>query len=341
MTLRHDDVLICARDAEGLAARLVDAGPAHDDEQFGDACRIAGVDAPPVRVAAQPEGIKTFLTNGRAELWPVHCPGVMSMARATDPKAAAILDRVESATALELGRLHGTFREVPASPRFLPGARVRLRPGPRRTDAQDMFLEGKIATVESVLRDVEGRDAPDAVLACIGGGSNAMGIFYPFLEEDAVRLYGVEAAGEGLDRRHAATLSLGAPGVLHGAMSYLLQDAHGQVELAHSISAGLDYPGVGPEHAYLKDTGRVRYAAITDDEALDGVRLLARTEGIIPALESAHALALVAREREAWAGKTVLVNLSGRGDKDVAQVARLMGADLSGTGAEAGEVTEG
>jgi tryptophan synthase beta chain len=172
------------------------------------------------------------------------------------------------------------------------------------------------------LLDQEGRKAPDAVIACVGGGSNAMGIFYPFIEDEEVFLYGVEAAGEGLDRRHAATLSLGSPGVLHGAMSYLLQDDAGQVQLAHSISAGLDYPGVGPEHAYLKDTGRVRYASITDDEAVEGVRLLSRTEGIIPALETAHAVAFLARlagemERDA----VVILNCSGRGDKDMGTIA--------------------
>ena len=178
--------------------------------------------------------------------------------------------------------------------------------------------------VRQQLRAAEGREVPDAVVACVGGGSNAMGIFYPFLSED-VRLYGVEAAGEGLDRRHAATLSLGQPGVLHGAMSYLLQDAHGQVELAHSISAGLDYPGVGPEHSYLKDTGRVAYASITDEEALDGVRLLARTEGIIPALESAHAVAFLRRLAPEMDRDAVLVlNCSGRGDKDMGTIARFL-----------------
>ncbi len=171
------------------------------------------------------------------------------------------------------------------------------------------------------LREAEGRETPDAVVACVGGGSNAMGLFYPFLD-DEVTLYGIEAAGEGLDGRHAATLSLGEPGVLHGAMSYLLQDAAGQVEIAHSISAGLDYPGVGPEHSYLKDTGRVTYRAVTDAEALDGVKLLSRTEGIIPALETAHAIAaLPAICATMSEEETIVVNVSGRGDKDMTTIA--------------------
>ena len=175
------------------------------------------------------------------------------------------------------------------------------------------------------LLEVEGRETPDAVVACVGGGSNAMGIFYPYLD-DGVRLVGVEAAGEGLDARHAATLTLGQPGVLHGAMSYLLQDAAGQVEIAHSISAGLDYPGVGPEHSHLKDTGRVDYRSITDAEALEGVKLLSRTEGIIPALETAHAVAVLpALCAEMSENQIVVVNVSGRGDKDMATIAERLG----------------
>ncbi|MDX1547003.1 MAG: tryptophan synthase subunit beta [Rhodothermales bacterium] len=175
------------------------------------------------------------------------------------------------------------------------------------------------------LREAEGRETPDAVVACVGGGSNAIGIFYPFLDDADVRLYGVEAAGEGLGGRHAATLTRGAPGILHGTMSYLLQDDAGQVQLAHSISAGLDYPGVGPEHAYLKDAGRVRYESATDAEALDAVRLLSRTEGIIPALETAHAVALLPRLAEEMAADAVVVvNCSGRGDKDMTTIAEAM-----------------
>ncbi len=165
---------------------------------------------------------------------------------------------------------------------------------------------------------------PDGVFACVGGGSNAIGMFYGFLDDEDVELVGVEAAGAGLEsRRHSASLAKGAPGVLHGSLSYLLQDASGQVQEAHSVSAGLDYPGVGPEHAYLKDRGLARYESATDVEALDAFRTLARLEGIIPALEPAHALAQVVREADRWRGRTVLVCLSGRGDKDVAEVALL------------------
>jgi tryptophan synthase beta chain len=167
------------------------------------------------------------------------------------------------------------------------------------------------------IRKAEGRD-PDILLACVGGGSNAIGLFEPFLGTTA-RMIGVEAAGHGLNTgKHAATLSLGAPGVLHGSLSYLLQDAGGQVELAHSISAGLDYPGVGPEHSALKDAGRVEYVAVTDEEALAGARLLARLEGIIPALESAHAVAWLEKLAPEFTSDTlVIVNVSGRGDKDM------------------------
>lgn len=166
---------------------------------------------------------------------------------------------------------------------------------------------------------------PDAVIACVGGGSNAIGIFRAFLDED-VALYGVEAAGEGLDSgRHSAPLARGEPGVLHGSRSYLLQDSDGQVREAHSISAGLDYPGVGPEHSWLKDTGRVTYLFADDDDALDAFRLLAQTEGILPALEPAHAFARAFDlARELGAGRDILVNLSGRGDKDVEIVAAAM-----------------
>jgi tryptophan synthase beta chain len=164
---------------------------------------------------------------------------------------------------------------------------------------------------------------PGAVVACVGGGSNAIGIFHPFLE-DPVALYGVEAAGEGLDGRHAATLGRGSVGVLHGALSYLLQDADGQVLEAHSVSAGLDYPGVGPEHAFLKESGRATYHSATDAEALAAFHYLAEREGILPALESAHAIAFLLREAERLREHgSVLVCLSGRGDKDVQAVAEL------------------
>ena len=168
---------------------------------------------------------------------------------------------------------------------------------------------------------------PHTVVACVGGGSNAMGIFSGFLSDPGVRLVGVEAAGKGLATgHHSATLTAGTPGVLHGSLSYLLQDSDGQVAPAHSISAGLDYPGVGPEHSHLRDTGRVTYSTATDAEALEAFQALCRLEGIIPALETAHALAWVRRSAGQWAGsERVLVCLSGRGDKDVAHVADLLG----------------
>jgi tryptophan synthase beta chain len=171
---------------------------------------------------------------------------------------------------------------------------------------------------------------PHTVVACVGGGSNAMGIFSGFLEDPTVRLVGVEAAGEGLaSGHHSATLSVGTPGVLHGSLSYLLQDADGQVAPAHSISAGLDYPGVGPEHSYLRDTGRVSYQTATDAEALEAFQELSRLEGIIPALETAHALAWVRQSAGTFpSDAVVLVCLSGRGDKDVAHVAAALGIRL-------------
>jgi tryptophan synthase beta chain len=163
---------------------------------------------------------------------------------------------------------------------------------------------------------------PKTVVACVGGGSNAMGVFHAFVPDADVELVGVEAAGEGIEsERHSASLSRGTPGVLHGALSYLLQDESGQVHPAHSISAGLDYPGVGPEHSFLKDSGRATYVSVRDDEAMHGFQLLSRLEGIIPALETAHAIAWVERERARWtADDVVLLCISGRGDKDVAQV---------------------
>ena len=166
---------------------------------------------------------------------------------------------------------------------------------------------------------------PSAVVACVGGGSNAMGIFHAFEGDAEVRLIGVEAAGHGLESgEHSASLLRGTPGVLHGTLSYLLQDEDGQVHPAHSISAGLDYPGVGPEHAFLKDSGRASYVAVTDDEALEGFVMLSRLEGIIPALETAHAIAWVAKNSDGWsADDVILICVSGRGDKDMAQVTEL------------------
>jgi tryptophan synthase beta chain len=171
---------------------------------------------------------------------------------------------------------------------------------------------------------------PDALVACVGGGSNAMGLFYPFLPDMGVALYGVEAAGDGIETgRHAASLCAGRPGVLHGNRTYLLEDDNGQIRETHSISAGLDYPGVGPEHAWLKDTGRAHYVAIRDDEAVAAFHDLTRTEGIIPALESSHALAYAAKlAREMDRERVIVVCLSGRGDKDIHTVAAREGITL-------------
>ena len=171
---------------------------------------------------------------------------------------------------------------------------------------------------------------PDAVIACVGGGSNAMGLFYPYIEHESVRLIGVEAAGQGLATgKHAASLSAGSPGVLHGNRTYLLQDANGQITETHSVSAGLDYPGVGPEHAYLKDIGRAEYVSITDDEAMAAFHRLCLTEGIIPALESSHAVAYAMKMAATMKPEQhLLVNLSGRGDKDIGTVADISGAEF-------------
>jgi tryptophan synthase beta chain len=183
-------------------------------------------------------------------------------------------------------------------------------------------------TREQIMK-AEGR-LPDTLVACIGGGSNAMGLFHPFLDEPSIEMYGVEAAGDGLETdRHAASITGGKPGVLHGNRTYLLQDGDGQILETHSISAGLDYPGVGPEHSWLHDSGRVKYVSATDKEALDAFQLCTRSEGIIPALESAHAVAHVAR----IAGRLpkdhlIVMNMSGRGDKDIFTVAKALGTTL-------------
>ncbi len=171
---------------------------------------------------------------------------------------------------------------------------------------------------------------PDLLVACIGGGSNALGLFHPFLDDPSVKMLGVEAAGHGLDGdEHAASLLGGSPGVLHGNRTYLLQDEDGQITEGHSISAGLDYPGIGPEHAWLKESGRVDYTAVTDDEALEGFQLLCRTEGIIPALEPSHAIAAVAKVAPTMPKDSiVLMNLCGRGDKDIFTVAERLGVEL-------------
>lgn len=198
---------------------------------------------------------------------------------------------------------------------YIIGSVVGPHPYPRIVrDFQSVI--GKEARVQSF--EKEGR-LPDYVIACVGGGSNAMGIFYPFLEDESVKLIGVEAAGEGLNSgKHCAPLTAGEPGVLHGSISYLMQDTDGQVATTHSISAGLDYPGVGPEHSWLKDVGRARYVAITDREALTALQLLAHKEGIICALETAHAVAHLEKMRPELTPETVvIINCSGRGDKDM------------------------
>jgi tryptophan synthase beta chain len=180
---------------------------------------------------------------------------------------------------------------------------------------------------EQVL-EMEGR-LPDAVVACVGGGSNAIGLFHPFLNDEGVKIIGVEAAGEGMSARHAAAINGGRPGVLHGNKTYLLQDAEGQITEAHSISAGLDYPGIGPEHSWLHDVGRATYLTATDTEALQAFQLCAELEGIIPALESSHALARLPEiTRDLGKDGIVVLNLSGRGDKDVATVAQALGRQI-------------
>jgi tryptophan synthase beta chain len=179
------------------------------------------------------------------------------------------------------------------------------------------------------MQDVEGR-LPDYLVACVGGGSNAAGLFAPFVGDESVRMIGVEAGGEGVQHgRHAATLVAGEPGVLHGMFTYVLQDPDGQTLPVHSCSAGLDYPGVGPEHAYWKESGRAEYVAVNDQEALDAFTLLSETEGIIPALETAHAIAHVVKlAPKLSADQIIVVNLSGRGDKDVQEAARLLGRQI-------------
>jgi tryptophan synthase beta chain len=177
--------------------------------------------------------------------------------------------------------------------------------------------------------EAEGR-LPDAVIACVGGGSNAIGMFHPFLNDESVRLVGVEASGHGLDNLHAASIAGGRPGVLHGNRTYLLQDEDGQILEGHSISAGLDYPGIGPEHSWLHDVGRAEYRSCTDEEALAAFQLTAEIEGIIPALESAHAIAKVGDlAREIGKGGVIALCLSGRGDKDVGTVAAALGRKIS------------
>jgi tryptophan synthase beta chain len=198
-------------------------------------------------------------------------------------------------------------------------------------DFQSVIGEECLTQMPEMFKSLKmAEEQPDAVIACVGGGSNAMGIFYPYINHANTRLIGVEAAGEGMDTdRHSCSLQLGAPGVLHGNRTYILQDENGQITETHSVSAGLDYPGVGPEHAFLKDIGRAEYVGITDKEALDAFHYLCRTEGIIPALESSHAVAYAMKLAKTMrADQSILVNLSGRGDKDIGTVADLSNADF-------------
>lgn len=200
-----------------------------------------------------------------------------------------------------------------------------------------------IAQMPAMLQAHNNGPQPDAVIACVGGGSNAIGIFHPYIDFPKTRLIGVEAAGEGLDSgKHSASIQRGSPGVLHGNRTYLLQDKNGQITETHSISAGLDYPGVGPEHAYLADIGRAEYVGITDTEALEAFHYLCRTEGIIPALESSHAFAYALKLAPTMRpDQSILVNLSGRGDKDMGTVADLAGIELYDRPSMAGQIVKG
>ncbi len=209
---------------------------------------------------------------------------------------------------------------------YLIGSVVGMHPYPEMVrDFQSVIGH----EVRQQVLEAEGR-LPNALIACVGGGSNAMGLFHPFLADEGVRLYGVEAAGEGVGtNRHAAAINGGRPGVLHGSLSYLLQDQEGQVTEAHSISAGLDYPGIGPEHSWLHDVGRATYLTATDRDSLDAFKLCAELEGILPAIESAHALARLDQvTKDVGKDGIVVLNLSGRGDKDVATVAAHLGMDI-------------
>ncbi|KRG16194.1 tryptophan synthase subunit beta [Lederbergia galactosidilytica] len=211
---------------------------------------------------------------------------------------------------------------------YILGSVVGPHPFPKIVrDFQSVIGE---ETKQQILEQEE--KLPNAVVACIGGGSNAMGMFYPFIQDEEVKIYGVEAAGAGIETgEHAAVLTDGKAGILHGTMTYLLQDAHGQIQEAHSISAGLDYPGVGPEHSYLKDKGRVNYTSVTDAEALEAFQMLSKTEGIIPALESSHAVAFAVKlAKKMKASETLVVCLSGRGDKDVDAVRSAIGGQKNG-----------
>ena len=237
--------------------------------------------------------------------------------RAVESGAHTLKDAMNEALRDWVANVHDTF--------YIIGTAAGPHPYPELVrDFQSVI--GREARAQLMART--GR-LPDLLVAAIGGGSNAIGLFHPFLDDRDVRMLGVEAAGEGLEKKHAASLAGGFPGVLHGNKTYLLQDEDGQIAEAHSISAGLDYPGIGPEHAWLKDSGRVDYTAVTDREALDAFQLLCRTEGIIPALEPAHAIAAVARKaKEMQQDRIILANLCGRGDKDIFTVADALGVRI-------------
>ncbi|MCD2324899.1 tryptophan synthase subunit beta [Sphingomonas sp. IC-56] len=231
--------------------------------------------------------------------------------------AATLKDAMNEGLRDWVANVHDTF--------YIIGTAAGPHPYPELVrDFQSVI--GKEARAQMLARTGK---LPDLLVAAIGGGSNAIGLFHPFLDDADVAMLGVEAAGEGLDKRHAASLAGGEPGILHGNRTYLLQDEDGQITEAHSISAGLDYPGIGPEHAWLRDIGRVEYTSVTDTEALDAFQLLCRTEGIIPALEPSHAIAAVAKAARAMPhDKVILANLCGRGDKDIFTVASALGFDL-------------
>jgi tryptophan synthase beta chain len=236
---------------------------------------------------------------------------------AVESGARTLKDAMNEALRHWVANVHDTF--------YIIGTVAGPHPYPELVrDFQSVI--GKEARAQ--ILEAEGR-LPDMLIAPVGGGSNAIGLFHPFLDDDGIEIIGVEAAGEGLDKRHAASLAGGTPGILHGNKTYLLQDEDGQITEAHSISAGLDYPGIGPEHAWLHEIGRVRYEPVTDAEALASFQRLCKLEGIIPALESAHAVAAAERIVPGMAkDKIVIVNLSGRGDKDIFTVAEALGVKL-------------
>jgi len=238
--------------------------------------------------------------------------------RAVESGAQTLKDAMNEALRDWVANVHDTF--------YIIGTAAGPHPYPEMVrDFQSVIgTESRTQMLEA-----EGK-LPDLLVACVGGGSNAIGLFHPFLDDRDVAMLGIEAAGEGMDTdKHAASLAGGSPGILHGNKTFLLQDEDGQITEAHSISAGLDYPGIGPEHSWLYDIGRVAYEGVTDKEALDAFQLLCRTEGIIPALESAHAIAAVpAKAREMREDQIILVNLSGRGDKDIFTVAGNLGVKL-------------